>query len=232
MTLAETIARLRDASVRSLDDTHDFYAHTRELWRLAQIESKHGRQFTLKNFATGSIVTQQDLPNLARKYVTRYMASATLQQLVALFEDFLFAFLMEYYSTFPRSLARKELTLAVVLEHSSMESIVWTVAERHLRDLAYQGLDEWFAAVEKIAAIGYPDAATIERLKEAKASRDVVVHNRSIVNKLYIMKSGKAARFEPGDSLKISAAYLRETHSLIRNTLNDMAKAAITKLQN
>lgn len=230
MQLSERITELRDASLSALDDTHDFFAHTKALWRLAQVESKRGKRFTFRNRVTGTTVTHEDLPTLAQKYVTQYMASATLQQLISRFEEFVFAFLREYYCAFPRSLSAKELTLQAVLDHPSTSDVVLTVVERHLRELAYEGLQDWFAAVERIAAIGCPDSATIDRLKEAKASRDVLVHNNGIANPLYVDRSGLAARFKPGEALDVSEGYLRETHERLRDTINNMADAAIAKL--
>lgn len=230
MGLSERLAVLQGVSLAALDDTHDFFAHTKYLWRLAQLESMRGRQFAVKNAVTGTTVTQRDLPKLAQKYVTNYMASATLQRLVSLFEEFVFAFLMEYYTACPESLKNKQLKLAMVLEHSSTDGIVRTVVEHHLREMSYQGLDEWFAAVEKIAAIGCPDAVTIERLKEAKASRDVLVHNKGVVNALYVERSGNVARFNSGEALEVPEPYLREMHAMLRNTVNEMANAAIVKL--
>lgn len=124
MELSERIAELRDESLASLDEIHDSFAHTADLWRIAQLESMSGRHVTVNNPVTGASVTEQNVAELADKYVGTYMANATLQRFISLFEEFVFTLLTEYHAAFPRSLAHKELTLATVLDHSTTEAVV------------------------------------------------------------------------------------------------------------
>jgi hypothetical protein len=70
LALAETIESLRANSVASLDAAHDYYTHTRKLWRLLQVAvEREGRKFTLKNPQTGRVVNQDDMLRLAQPYV-------------------------------------------------------------------------------------------------------------------------------------------------------------------
>lgn len=226
---------MRAVSLESLDEAHDVFEHTKSAWRLLQIqigrEPPWNLRFVLRNRVTGSTISEAELPEISQKYVTQHMSAACLQRLVSVFEEYVFQFLAEFHAAYPQSLAAKQLTLETVLNHSSNDDVIREVINRHVRDLAYQGMDKWFAAVERIAKIGVPDHETIGRLKEAKASRDVTVHNEGIVNVDYVDRSGGVARFEIGQRLEIPESYLREVHTLIRDTIAGMADAVSKKLR-
>jgi len=65
----------------------------------------------------------------------------------------------------------------------------------------------------------------IERLAEIKASRDILAHNRGIVNE----KPSGRARYEVGQRLEIPEPYLQESRTLIQNVVQDVSAAAIAK---
>lgn len=77
--------------------------------------------------------------------------------------------------------------------------------------------------------LGCPSAADIDRIGEAKASRDVLAHNRGIANRIYEAKAGKAARFTDGQRVEIPEAYHREMWELLRKLIADLSNAAATK---
>jgi hypothetical protein len=64
----------------------------------------------------------------------------------------------------------------------------------------------------------------------AKASRDVLVHNKGIANKTYESKAGNLARFREGEELDIPEDYHRETWELIHKVVADVSNAAIAKV--
>jgi len=47
----------------------------------------------------------------------------------------------------------------------------------------------------KIVSIPHVSKDELEQIAEAKASRDILVHNAGIINQIYIQKSGNASRF-------------------------------------
>jgi hypothetical protein len=55
----------------------------------------------------------------------------------------------------------------------------------------------------------------LDHFIEAKASRDVIIHNRGAINKLYIEKAGTKARGQVGEELVIDEQYFSD---VIENT--------------
>jgi hypothetical protein len=89
--------------------------------------------------------------------------------------------------------------------------------------------DEWFAYLEKLAKLGCPTESEIERIAEAKASRDLLVHNRGVANETYEDKAGKRARYKDGERIDIPEPYHLATWELIRKLVTDISDAASAK---
>jgi hypothetical protein len=116
-----------------------------------------------------------------------------------------------------------------ILELPDKNAITGLVVRKELNEVLYDRPTEWFAYLEDKAKLGCPTADEIERIAEAKASRDVLVHNKGIANKSYESKAAKLARFREGDKISIVEHYHRETWELIRKVVTDVSNAAIAK---
>jgi hypothetical protein len=230
MALIDEIVRLRDDCLSSLDASHDYYAHTQGAWRLVQQMVRQGHKVTFRNQATGHTIGETELSELAQEYVTGYLASATFQHFVSLFEGFVFDVVRAWLIEYPYSLARNQLDFRTVLEAADKAEIVAAVVQKEVLGLAYKRVADWFAYLDKIVQFGCPTQDQIQRLAEAKASRDVLVHNNGIANSIYVDKSMGRARFAEGDVLELPEHYHRASWALIRQVVSDIADAAINKL--
>ena len=104
------------------------------------------------------------------------------------------------------------------------------VINRELNDILYDRPAGWFKYLEEKAKLGCPTPDEIERIAEVKASRDILVHNRSVANAAYIDKAGRLARCKDGQTLDIPEQYHRESWELLRKVVADLCNAAIAKL--
>ena len=232
MALIDEITQLRGDSLSSLDASHDYYVHTKRVWRLAQQMVREGRKFTIRNQTTGNTVDETELSGLVQGYVTGSLASATFQHFVSLFERFVSDLLSVWLTEYPDSLSANQLEFQAVLEAPDKDAIVAAVVQKKVHGLSYKRVDEWFAYLEEIAKLGCPTRDQIERLAEIKASRDVLVHNNGIANSIYVDKSKKRARFADGDTLELPEQYHRDSWQLIRQVVTHVTDAAINKLGN
>ena len=228
MSLAAEIRSLRDRSLAELTAVHDYFTDTQMAWWIVDRVVQEGRKFTVRNVTTGTVTEESELTEKAQAYVTKYLAEATFQQFVSIFENFFFDLLRLWLLAYPRSLADKELRFKDVLEAPDLESVALAVVDRELNEIAYQRPREWFAYLESRMRLGSP-SADIDRIGEAKASRDVLAHNRGIANRIYETKAGKAARFTDGQRVEIPEAYYRQTWELLRQLIADLSNAAATK---
>jgi hypothetical protein len=116
-----------------------------------------------------------------------------------------------------------------ILDLPDKDAITGLVVRKELNEVLYDRPIEWFAYLEDKAKLGCPSANEIERIAEAKASRDVLVHNKGIANKTYESKAGNLARFDEGNRINIPEHYHREIWELIRKVVSDVSNAAIAK---
>jgi len=231
MALSDDIAALRDRVLADLTSAHDYYTDTKIAWRLVHKIIAAGYAMSIRNMTTGTVTTQADLASKARGYVDEQLTEATFQQFISIFESFYFDLLRLWLTAHPRSMGKKMVEFRSILDLPDKDAITRLVVVKELNEVLYDRPAEWFAYLEAKAKLGCPSADEIGRLAEAKASRDVLVHNRGIANKTYESKSGNLARFTDGSKLDIPDHYHRETWELIRKVIRDLSDAAISKAE-
>lgn len=226
MALADDVRSLAARSIAALNEGHDYYTYTGRSWLLLQRIVREGQCFKFYNPATGSRVNEHSLMDRRREYLGVYLRSATFQLFVALFEDFIFDLLRLWLAAYPQSLSRKQIEFSIVLNAPDKAAITLTVVDRELNELKYRRVADWFAYLDQLVHLGCPAADEIERLAEIKASRDILVHNKGIVNATYLSKAGGRARFRAGEELDLPESYHRASWELIRKVVQDVSQAA------
>jgi hypothetical protein len=229
MALADDIRALSDRALAELTAAHDYYTDTKMAWQVVHRVIQAGHKITIRNRTTRTVTQEAQLAAKARGYVTEYLAEATFQQFVSVFEHFFFDLLRLWLMAYPQSLADKELRFKSVLEAPDKEAVTLYIVNKELNEIAYERPKEWFSYLEDRARLGCPSAAEIEKIGEAKASRDILVHNRGVANKIYESKAGRAARCRDGQRVDIPEFYHRETWELIRKVITDLSNAATVK---
>lgn len=230
MTLAERIGQLRNESLSALDSVHDYYSHTKSAWRFVQEVIEAGQPVTMHNQLTGSRVESDDLPALAQSYVSGYLASATFQEFVSTFENFLINLYSLWLTEYPHTLGKQQLTFQDVLDAADKETIVRFVVQRKALDLAHQRIDRWFREINNLVNLKCPSQQQIDRLAEIKASRDVIVHNKGIANDVYVERSSGLARYQPGRKLEVPEPYHRQTWELLKQVIGEISNAVVAKV--
>ena len=158
------------------------------------------------------------------------LPEATFQQFISIFESYFFDLLRLWLTAYPQNLLGKRVDFKAVLNAPDKDAIILLVIEEEMNKVSYERPAGWFAYVEDKAKLGCPAADEIERIAEAKASRDVLVHNRGIVNKTYTAKAGRLARYRDGQRIEIPEHYHRETWQLLRKVITDISTAAAAKV--
>jgi hypothetical protein len=229
MALTDDLRALRDRALTDLNSAHDYYTDTKIAWGIVLQEIEAGRTFSAQNLTTGTVTTQAELAGKARGYMTEQLAEATFQQFISIFENFFQELLRLWLLAYPMSLESRQVEFRAVLQAPDKEAIAQLVVNKELNEVLYDRPPEWFKYLNERAKLGCPSPDEISRIAEAKASRDVLVHNRGIANKVYESKADKLARYKDGERLDIPEQYHRATWELIRKIIADIAAAAIAK---
>lgn len=245
MPLPNDVRDLVDRILSRLDETRDFYLHTRQAWRVVQKIAHEGRSVGIIETASGQDVPATDLEALAQRYVTVHLSESAFKGLSGLLEDWMIGLARLWLTAYPaqlsaassdaaerpRSQRREEIQipLSEILDAADRDEILATVVERILRDLAHQRPALWFRFLDNRVNLGCPDEAQRIALCEMKAARDVLEHNRGLVREEYREKAGPAARYVVGETIQIEEPYLLQCFELLRDVLKAMADAAVRK---
>lgn len=201
MTLSDEIRSLRERVLDDLNAAHDYYTDTKIAWRLVHKVIAAGHAITIRNMTTGSVTTGAQLAAKARGYVTEQLTEATFQQFLSIFENFILDFLRLWLTAYPKSLGKRMIDFKSILDLPDKDAIAEYIVSKELSGVLHDRPTEWFAYLEEKVKLGCPSAAEVERLAEAKVTRDVLVHNRGIANKTYESKAGRLARFKDGEKV-------------------------------
>ena len=229
MPLQSELITLRDQILSDLDSVDDYFIHSQAAWRIVTGKIEEGNAIKVRNYTTGSVITERELPDRIQAYVSGYLAGSTFQQSVSLFEDFVFGLLRIWLLSYPFRLERKQVPMSIILTATHLDDVKLGAVNRELHELGYKKVRDWFAYLEDMAKLGCPTSDEIESLAEIKATRDIFVHNRGVVSTIYEEKAGSKKRGNVGDRLDLTRSYHRRSWSLIRRVVSDMSAAAIAK---
>jgi hypothetical protein len=229
MALAADITALRDRALADLNAAYDYYTDTKIAWEIARRFIDSGQTFSIRNMTTGSVTTHVELAGKSRGYVAEQLAEATFQQFISIFENYFFDLVRLWLISYPKSLSGKKVDFEDVLNAPDKDTITAQVVSRELNEILYKRPTGWFDYLEDKVKLGCPTTDEIGKIAEAKASRDVLVHNRSVASKTYEAKAGNLARYKDGQRIDIPEHYHRETWQLLRKVVTDISNAAIAR---
>src|SRR5436305_1769630 len=107
MALKDDVRLLADRTLAALNESHDYHTFTMRVWQLLGDAVKEGRTFSVRNLATGTKLDARGLMGKRRRFLTKYLTSASFQDFVSLFEDFFFDLLCLWLANYPGSLSKK-----------------------------------------------------------------------------------------------------------------------------
>lgn len=119
-----------------------------------------------------------------------------------------------------------------MLKARDRDEIIAGVLMKQLNEVKYENVREWFAALNRTVKLGCPTDDEADTVAEIKATRDVLEHNASVANEVYLRKAAKKARFALAEFIEIDDDYHLESWRLVRKIVADLATSAATKLPN
>ncbi len=190
MPLADDIRALRDRTLAELTATYDYFTDSQVAWKLTREAVEGGKRFTLRSHITGTVTRATELVEKSEGYISGRLTEATFQQFIATFEHFLLELLRLWLTAYPGSLGTKTVEFKTILEAADKDAITAQVVDHELYQLLYKRPAEWFAYLSGRMKLPGPTKVDIDQFAEAKATRDVLVHNRGVANKTYLSKAG------------------------------------------
>jgi hypothetical protein len=229
VALADDIRQLGVNAQAALTRVLDYYYQSRTAWELIEDDVRAGRTFTSRNLVKGTVANQAEILSRVPKYIKDYLTPAAFQQLVTIFEAWFFDLLSLWLAAHPGILYRRQVDLETILAAPDKAAVLQGVIDRELNDVKYRRVADWFDFMRKLVSVPGPSDDETAGLAEVKASRDVLVHNKSVVNAVYVAKSGAKARYAAGDILELPDPYFRGAFDLIDKVVADITAAVATR---
>ena len=230
MALADEIRALRDRTLAELTAIHDYFFHTELAWRIVRQDVTNNPNQTFPNAATGTTTTGPELFVLAVDYSTRHITQATFQQFLSIFEVFTGDLLRLWLREFPRAIGGKTFKLEDALDAGDLTNLIDRLIDHEIAEVTYKSPRKVFEYLQRRIGLTIPASAEIDQLAEAKASRDVLIHNKGIADLEYRTKAGSLARYPVGQALDIPKPYHRTVWQLLLKLTADLADGAAAKI--
>ena len=115
-------------------------------------------------------------------------------------------------NAYPKKLSiladKNGIPLDLFLEHESRDDVIRRFVSLKCEGLMFSKPAEYLDKAAKVLSIEL-DEETVQNFLEIKTSRDIIIHNGGLINKIYVEKVGDKRRGEAGEELVIDDAYFK-----------------------
>jgi hypothetical protein len=237
--LARGIYSLQNGIVRELNNAHIFLEQALPLLENAksqyeQSSHKKDRRYYVpsvdrKKFARR---TDKELKAIYDGYLASGLCEAFLVRSLSQFENFLGDVLAKVLAEYPQKLTTRvqdiptcpAVTPVQIVAATDKESLLKALIRDHLSNVFRQRPKSYMTYVTAI--VGGQEDASFRDLYEVAATRDLVVHNDSIINQLYMDKAGSKARGGLGDKLIVDKSYLYDALAKLKKVSGAVKREA------
>jgi len=181
---------------------------------------------------TNKSISFSSLPEYFIEVQDKYLFSLIHQHQVSLFEHLYFDLLRLILENRPQHLSgNKQIDYTTILNASTKEEIISELINRDLNSLKYKSIKDWFNYLKDLVSI--PDVSEEDKQKivEAKAKRDLLVHHAGIVDQTYLKKVGSATDLSLGEQIDITSEYTTETWKVFHRVLVEIINSIINKYE-
>jgi hypothetical protein len=134
-------------------------------------------------------------------------------QLVTIVDALLGDIVRSVVVRYPQKLgAKRSIQLQAILESKSLEEVHLRATDALLNELSYKSPSDFASALEDLLSINLAECPAFHKYVELKATRDIHIHNRGVVNETYLKKAGSHARAAAGAALPVDIQYFLESY--------------------
>lgn len=223
-TFARRIYSLQNGIVRELNNAHIFLEQAQPLLAEAKTKyvnskSKADRRYYVPSIGRTKFAkrTDAELKAIYNHYLVNGLFESFLVSSLSRFESFLADVLFEFLTHYPLRITERIQGVPACPDISPKDLVVAPDKDRLLQRVINEHLTNVFRQRPSVymnyvsTLVGIKDDPSFLDYYEIAATRDLVVHNSSVVNQLYLDKAGRKARGALGSKLIIDQAYYYES---------------------
>lgn len=234
--LHKRVGELRNVLQR---DLNNIYIWT-SLSRNALDKARADEGFTLqKRFRVPSTVknkeierTPEELRQIADRAVSKEIFFSVFVYAVAQVEAFVGDLLLELLRFDNRRLKTRikgidhtsKIDLSDLVDSSSREELIEDVIRKELTSIFYAAPSLQMEYFEAVTGVKLPNDSVASWI-EAKATRDIIVHNSGVANSTYLRKADTKARAKDGEELPMNEAYFSSALADMKSFVGKVSSA-------
>jgi hypothetical protein len=174
--------------------------------------------------------TDAELQAIFGSFLDRELYASLLATMVSTTESFLSDVLERVLLLYPRKLTvtpqgnqiGRDIPISLLFESPDLPALVRSVIQSRLHSLAYASPHQYLAYFKAVTGVD-TDEHAFSNFVEIKAARDLIIHNRGVINEIYLEKAGGLARGAVGDVVEINHQYFKHAIAQLKRV------AGITK---
>lgn len=167
--------------------------------------------------------TDKELQNIYNRFIRYDLFKAILSSCISDFEDFLCITLEEILREYPHKIntsitginIKKEINISKILLYKDIDSLINQIISETIIHISYLSPSKYFEYFKIISGVNIPKDL-LNKYFELKASRDIIIHNNSKINNVYLSKSGNLARGKLNETLIIDQNYFDQSIALLK----------------
>lgn len=218
--LARTIYSLQNKLVRALNNAHIFLEQAQPLLVEARAKYENSKSKSDRRYYVPAIDrrkyakrTDSELKAIYDHYTSSGLFESFLVSSVSQFESFLADVLIVFLQYYPQRITESVqgipacpgISAKDLMAAEDKEELIKRVLMDHVANVLRQRPSLYMVYLAKLVSVKNDPSFT--DYFEVAATRDLVVHNNNIVNKLYLEKSGAKARGSLGEKLSVDESY-------------------------
>ena len=136
-----------------------------------------------------------------------------LYQIVTIMEAVLGDIVRLVIQKYPKKLGdKRKIDLAIVLSGNSIEAVQHAATDTYINELSYKNPLDFAKEFHTLVGVNLLELPAYHQYVEAKATRDIHIHNNGMANEIYCAKSGSHSRTQPGAELPVDIDYFIQSY--------------------
>jgi hypothetical protein len=217
---AKRVYTLQNEIVRELNNAHIFLEQAQPLLVDAKGKYENSKSSTDRRYYVPSVGrtkfaerTDAELKAIYEHHISVGLFEAFLVNSLSRFESFLADVLCEFFAHYPLRLTEKvqgvpvcpDISPKELVEAPDKDQLLQSLIREHLLNVFRQRPSVYLTYIARL--LGAKDDPSFLDYYEIAATRDLVVHNSRVVNRLYLEKAGSKARGVLGAKLPVDQTY-------------------------
>ncbi len=132
----------------------------------------------------------------------------------------------------PQKIRKQKVDSSIITGSSSYEECRNKMIDQELKDIFYAGPKEAAKRLQQVTSVDIENIQELPGIFELKALRDILLHNKGVVNKEYIWRAGDKARAKLGDEIRVNSSLLSASQDTIGKFIVEVSKQLQTKFTN